>query len=88
MDHLGIRQFVFFGNCIGGSFALKLKERAPERIVAGALSQRSRRRRSALYQSCGVANVSQLATSPDFRPFMNQRVRCSEEPCVKASGKT
>jgi hypothetical protein len=26
-------------NCIGGSFALKLMERAPERIVAGVLSQ-------------------------------------------------
>src|SRR5229473_892954 len=30
MDHLGIRQFFFFGNCIGGSFALTLLERAPE----------------------------------------------------------
>jgi pimeloyl-ACP methyl ester carboxylesterase len=39
MDHLGIRQFFFFGNCIGGSFALKLMERAPERILAGVLSQ-------------------------------------------------
>src|SRR5204863_2990644 len=39
MDHLGIRQFSFFGNCIGGSFALKLMERAPERVVAGVLSQ-------------------------------------------------
>jgi pimeloyl-ACP methyl ester carboxylesterase len=39
LDHLGIRQFVFFGNCIGGSFALKLMERAPERVVAGVLSQ-------------------------------------------------
>jgi pimeloyl-ACP methyl ester carboxylesterase len=39
LDHLGIRQFFFFGNCIGGSFALKLMERAPERIVAGVLSQ-------------------------------------------------
>jgi pimeloyl-ACP methyl ester carboxylesterase len=39
MDHLGIRQFFFFGNCIGGSFALKLMERAPERVVAGVLSQ-------------------------------------------------
>src|SRR5437762_6841828 len=39
MDHLGIRQFVFFGNCIGGSFALKLMERAPDRVVAGVLSQ-------------------------------------------------
>src|SRR6266700_712129 len=39
MDHLGVRQFFFFGNCIGGSFALKLMERAPERVVAGVLSQ-------------------------------------------------
>ena len=39
MDHLGIRQFLFFGNCIGGSFALKLMERAPERVVAAVLSQ-------------------------------------------------
>ena len=39
MDHLGIRQFFFFGNCIGGSFALKLMERAPDRVVAGVLSQ-------------------------------------------------
>jgi pimeloyl-ACP methyl ester carboxylesterase len=39
LDHLGIRQFLFFGNCIGGSFALKLMERAPERVVAAVLSQ-------------------------------------------------
>jgi pimeloyl-ACP methyl ester carboxylesterase len=39
MDHLGIRQFFFFGNCIGGSFALKLMEQAPDRVVAGVLSQ-------------------------------------------------
>jgi pimeloyl-ACP methyl ester carboxylesterase len=39
MDHLGIHQFFFFGNCIGGSFALKLMERAPDRVVAGVLSQ-------------------------------------------------
>src|SRR6185295_10338031 len=39
MDHLGIRQFFFFGNCIGGSFALKLAERAPNRLVAAVLSQ-------------------------------------------------
>jgi pimeloyl-ACP methyl ester carboxylesterase len=39
MDHLGIRQFAFFGNCIGGSFALKLAERAPDRLVAAVLSQ-------------------------------------------------
>ncbi len=39
MDHLGIDQFFFFGNCIGGCFALKLMERAPERVAAGVLSQ-------------------------------------------------
>jgi pimeloyl-ACP methyl ester carboxylesterase len=39
MDHLGIRQFAFFGNCIGGPFAMKLMERAPQRVVAGVLSQ-------------------------------------------------
>src|SRR3954463_13899718 len=39
MDHLGIRQFLFFGNCIGGPFAMKLMERAPQRIVAAILSQ-------------------------------------------------
>jgi len=39
MDHLGIRQFFFFGNCIGGSFAMKLMERAPDRIVAAIMSQ-------------------------------------------------
>lgn len=39
MDHLAIRQFVFFGNCIGGPFALKLMERAPDRVIAAVLSQ-------------------------------------------------
>ena len=31
MDHLGIREFVFMGFCIGGCFAMKLMERAPAR---------------------------------------------------------
>jgi pimeloyl-ACP methyl ester carboxylesterase len=39
MDHLGIRQFMYFGNCIGGCFGLKLMERAPDRVVAAVLSQ-------------------------------------------------
>jgi pimeloyl-ACP methyl ester carboxylesterase len=39
MDHLGIRQFFVFGNCIGGPFAMKLMERAPARVVAAILSQ-------------------------------------------------
>ena len=39
MDHLGIQQFCFFGNCIGGPFGLKLMQRAPDRVVAAVLSQ-------------------------------------------------
>ncbi len=39
MDHLGIREFFFMGYCIGGPFALKLMEQAPERVVAGVLCQ-------------------------------------------------
>ena len=39
MDHLGISRFFFFGNCIGGPFALKLMERAPQRVAAALLSQ-------------------------------------------------
>src|ERR1700686_79998 len=39
MDHLGIRQFMFMGFCIGGPFALKLMERAPNRVGAGVLCQ-------------------------------------------------
>ena len=39
MDHLGIEKFFFFGNCIGGPFAMKLMERAPQRVAAAILSQ-------------------------------------------------
>ncbi|HZO48020.1 MAG TPA: alpha/beta hydrolase [Xanthobacteraceae bacterium] len=39
MDHLGIRQFFYMGYCIGGPFALKLMERAPQRVVAAVLCQ-------------------------------------------------
>jgi pimeloyl-ACP methyl ester carboxylesterase len=41
MDHLGIREFLVLGNCIGGPFIFKLLERAPERVVAAVLSQPS-----------------------------------------------
>src|ERR1700753_3313521 len=30
LDHLGIDKFAVFGNCIGGPFALKLMQRAPQ----------------------------------------------------------
>src|SRR6478752_281906 len=39
MDHLGIREFFFMGYCIGGCFAGKLLQRAPERVVAAAFPQ-------------------------------------------------
>tara|TARA_B100001750_G_scaffold245975_1_gene266989 strand:- start:1369 stop:1983 length:615 start_codon:yes stop_codon:yes gene_type:complete len=39
MDHLGIGEFSFIGYCIGGPFALKLIERAPERVRASVLCQ-------------------------------------------------
>jgi pimeloyl-ACP methyl ester carboxylesterase len=39
MDHLGIGKFFFMGYCIGGPFALKLIERAPDRVVAAVLCQ-------------------------------------------------
>ena len=39
MDHLGIRKFMYFGNCIGGPFGMKLMQRAPDRVVAAVLSQ-------------------------------------------------
>ena len=39
MDHLGIREFFFMGYCIGGCFAGKLLQRAPERVVAAIFHQ-------------------------------------------------
>jgi pimeloyl-ACP methyl ester carboxylesterase len=39
MDQLGINKFFFFGNCIGGPFAMKLMEQAPQRVAAAILSQ-------------------------------------------------
>src|SRR5262249_40138662 len=34
-----IQKFFFMGYCIGGPFALKLMQRAPDRVVAGVLCQ-------------------------------------------------
>jgi pimeloyl-ACP methyl ester carboxylesterase len=41
MDHLGVREFLVMGFCIGGPFIWKLLQRAPERIVAAVLAQPS-----------------------------------------------
>ncbi len=39
MDHLGIQEFAFMGYCIGGCFAGRLLERAPERVAAAVFCQ-------------------------------------------------
>ena len=39
MDHLGIREFFYMGYCIGGCFAGKLLQRAPDRVVAAVFCQ-------------------------------------------------
>ena len=39
MDHLGIREFFYMGYCIGGCFAGKLLQRAPDRVLAAIFCQ-------------------------------------------------
>ena len=54
MDHLGIHEFFFMGYCIGGPFALKLIERAPDRVAAAVLCQpvgHARRTPDSMYDS-------------------------------------
>ena len=41
MDHLGIREFMVLGFCIGGPFIWNLLKRAPGRVVVGVLAQPS-----------------------------------------------
>jgi pimeloyl-ACP methyl ester carboxylesterase len=41
MDHLGIREFLVMGFCIGGPMILNLIRRAPERVIAAVLMQPS-----------------------------------------------
>jgi pimeloyl-ACP methyl ester carboxylesterase len=41
MDHLGIREFMVLGYCIGGPFIWNLLKRAPDRVVAAVLTQPS-----------------------------------------------
>jgi len=41
MDHLGIKEFMVLGFCIGGPFIWNLLRRAPERVTAAVLAQPS-----------------------------------------------
>src|ERR1700675_4223440 len=41
MDHLGIREFMVMGFCIGGPFIWNMLRRAPRRVAAAVLAQPS-----------------------------------------------
>ncbi|MCX7382302.1 MAG: alpha/beta fold hydrolase [Alphaproteobacteria bacterium] len=41
LDHLGVKEFLVLGFCIGGPFIWNLLRRVPERVVAGVLTQPS-----------------------------------------------
>ncbi len=41
MDHLGVKEFMVMGFCIGGPFIWNLLKRAPDRVVAAVLAQPS-----------------------------------------------
>src|SRR6202790_1037927 len=63
LDHLGVRRFLYFGNCIGGPFGMKLMERAPDRVAGAVLSQPAGHRP----EKPTVLYDSSLAWAADFR---------------------
>ena len=63
MDHLGIRDFFYMGYCIGGCFAGKLMQRAPNRVLAGPAGRRIVRVEGRLQRS-----VPAPALPPSCRP--------------------
>jgi pimeloyl-ACP methyl ester carboxylesterase len=77
MDHLGIREFLVLGNCIGGPFILKLIQRAPDRVVAAVLSQPSgyRPEEPDLFWNNNIANwgPALCARRPDITMEMVER---------------
>ena len=77
MDHLGIREFLVLGNCIGGPFILKLLQRAPERIVAAVLSQPSGHRpeNPDIFWNNNITNwgPALCARRPDIKMAMIER---------------
>ena len=75
MDHLDIRNFFFMGFCIGGPFALKLMQKAPDRLVASVLCQpvgHNRKSPDAMY------NSGREAWAPDL---IAQRTDVTMETC-------
>lgn len=75
MDHLGINEFLFMGYCIGGPFACKLMERAPQRVLAAVLCQpvgHNPEHPDSMY------NSGQTGWAPDL---MEQRSGLTKETC-------
>src|SRR5262249_30978526 len=71
MDHLGIGPFFYMGYCIGGCFAGKLLQRAPNRVVAAVFCQtvghRNDEHRDYMYNSGkDVWAPELLPTRPDL----------------------
>ncbi len=70
LDHLSIDRFQVMGCCIGGSFALKLIERAPERVAAAVLEQPIgiADGNGSLYEQMWRSWGARLTSSQDLRP--------------------
>jgi pimeloyl-ACP methyl ester carboxylesterase len=70
LDHLGIDRFHVMGCCIGGSFALKLIERAPGRVAAAVLEQPVgiADGNGQLYEQMWRSWGSRLSGRPDLSP--------------------
>ena len=56
MDHLGIREFLVMGFCIGGPMIHNLIRRAPDRVVAAAMMQPSGSRPESRTSSTGTTS--------------------------------
>jgi pimeloyl-ACP methyl ester carboxylesterase len=70
LDYLGIDQFHVMGCCIGGSFALKLIEQAPDRVAAAVLEQPVgiAGGNRPLYEQMWRSWGSRLSNRPDLTP--------------------
>jgi pimeloyl-ACP methyl ester carboxylesterase len=70
LDHLGIDRFLVMGACIGGPFALKLIEQAPNRVMAAVLEQPvgMTGENRPLYEQMWRSWGAQLSRRPDLSP--------------------
>ena len=69
MDHLGIRECMVLGFCIGGPFIWNLIKRAPDRIVAAVLAQPSGFRPTTRATNCWLTCFGRWDSSFLARPW-------------------